>query len=130
MKVEPTTCKFITGWVVPALMRMDTNNADECAAIQADDSADSQKSNADVFSFGAQQMPSVREKVVWCVTRSMWSLTCRNLKSNKCMLQFPVDQSLTVGEFNKAKLSQYHAAVASWNENDCSKRLRIREPWL
>ena len=122
LAANSNTSNFITGWVVPLLRNILSNSILQTrtsVGIATDDP------DKPVFRLLASPYPAIRGKVTWNVQGHRWMVNAKKIESSKCLLEFCVDQSLPLAHFEKVKMQQYLAAIASWNNNDKSKKLRI-----
>ena len=122
MRLDENTIKFIVGWVVP-LVRELARSQD--SPVHVATLAETPR-HLDGFFFSVSQTPNIRDKVTWNPVMHSWQLFTKKPKvvSDE---NFVVDHELSPEAYEAQKFTQYHAAIAAWNNIDGSTRFRIHD---
>ena len=120
LKVERPTIEFISEYMVALTRRV-------MQELQAEGSSspESVRSQPAAFHIQASVTPNHRDKVIWDVPDSSWTVVWKVKGKKLQTTSLPVDPKLSSEDFKAEKARQYSCAVDLWNAEDASARHKI-----
>ena len=121
LKVERPTIEFISEYMVALTRRV-------MQELQAEGSSspESVRSQPAAFHIQASATPNIRDKVIWDVPSSSWTVLWKvKGKKHPMTRSLPVDPTLSSEDFQAEKRRQYDAALTLWNAEDMSSRSKV-----